>query len=60
MILQERGLEGLSVYLIFLNHPFFLMEEINYMSFLGEGQGVLDPHKLLKPILGLLGGSQVR
>jgi hypothetical protein len=32
------------------------MEEISYMIFLGEGQGVLDPHELHKPVPGLLEG----
>jgi hypothetical protein len=39
---------------------FFLMEEINYVSFLGEGQGVLDSHELHKLDPDLLGGSHVR
>jgi hypothetical protein len=56
MILQDRGLEGLRIYFIFLNHPFCLMEEIIYVNFLGEVHEVLDPHELHKPVLGLLGG----
>jgi hypothetical protein len=56
MIPQERGLEGLRIYFIFLNHPFCLMEEISYVSFLGEGHDVLNPHDLHKHVLGLLGG----
>jgi hypothetical protein len=42
MIPQERGLEGLSIYFIFLNYPFCLMDEISYVRFLGEGHEVLD------------------
>jgi hypothetical protein len=57
MIPQERGLEGLSVYFIFFNYPFFLMGEISYVSFLGEGHEVLDSKELLEPIPILLGGS---
>jgi hypothetical protein len=41
MIPQERGLEGLSIYFIFYLPIFVLMENINYMSFLGEGCVVL-------------------
>jgi hypothetical protein len=56
MIPQERGLEGLSVYFIFLFTHFFLMENISYMSFLGEGHVVLYFQELYKPIFGLFGG----
>jgi hypothetical protein len=35
MIPQERGLEGLSIYFIFYLPIFVLMENNNYMSFLG-------------------------
>jgi hypothetical protein len=57
MVPQEAGLEGISIYFIFLNHPFCLMEEISYVRFLGEGQGVLDPHELHKHTPDLLGGA---
>jgi hypothetical protein len=41
MIPQERGLEGISIYFIFYLPIFVLMENISYMSFLGEGHVVL-------------------
>jgi hypothetical protein len=41
MIPQERGIEGLSIYFIFYLPIFVLMENISYMSFLGEGHVVL-------------------
>jgi hypothetical protein len=51
MIPQERGLEGLSVYSYF-NYPFYLRDGIGYVSFLGEGQEVLDsPRSYLNPPL---------
>jgi hypothetical protein len=41
MIPQERGLEGLSVYFIFLFTHNCLMERIDYIRFLGKATGFL-------------------
>ena len=56
MIPQERGLEGLSIFFYILNTHFVLMENISYMSFLGEGHVVFYFQELYKPIFGLFGG----
>ena len=44
------------MFVSFFNDPFCAMGEISYVNFLGEGQEVLDPHKLLKPVPCLLVG----
>jgi hypothetical protein len=51
MIPQERGIEGLSIYFIFLFSIFFLMENRSYVSFLGEGQELLDSQEFINPFL---------
>jgi hypothetical protein len=57
MIPQERGLEGISIYFIFYLPIFVLMENISYMSFLGEGHVVLNSKKYINPSLVCLGVS---
>jgi hypothetical protein len=46
------------VFILYFYLPIFvLMENISYMSFLGEGHVVLNSKKLYKPIFWLFGGS---
>jgi hypothetical protein len=42
MILRERGIKGLSHFIIFYLPIIVLIERRGYMSFLGEGHVVLD------------------
>jgi hypothetical protein len=57
MIPQERGLEGLSAYLFYITHFVYGGGGGNQLcELLGEGQEVLDPHELQKPIPGLWKG----
>jgi hypothetical protein len=56
MIPQERGLEGINFYFLFL---ITLLSKggDQLHELLGEGQEVLDfPTRLLKPTFGLMGG----
>jgi hypothetical protein len=59
MIPQERRIEGLSIYFIFLISIFFLMENNNYVRFLGEGQEVLDSQEFINLSLVYWGGGVV-
>jgi hypothetical protein len=56
MIPQERRIEGLRIYFIFLISIFFLMENNNYVRFLGEGQEVLDSQEFINLSLVYWGG----
>jgi hypothetical protein len=42
MIPRERGLKGISHFIIFCLPIIVLMERSGYMCFLGKGHGVLD------------------
>jgi hypothetical protein len=46
MIPQERELEGLSVYFLFVYYNFFLREGISYVIFLGKARRFLFPRKV--------------
>jgi hypothetical protein len=58
MIPQERGLEGINVYLIF-SLPFVLRGWINYVGFLGKARRFLITPELLQLTSGLIGGVRL-
>jgi hypothetical protein len=57
MIPQERGVNGLSIFIIFYLPILVLIEKSGYMSFLGEAMWFLVLSNYINPTCGLFGGS---
>jgi hypothetical protein len=56
MIPRERGIKGISVFIIFYLTILVLIEKHGYMSFLGGGHVILGSGNYINYVYGIFGG----